>query len=142
MSHGCVELTWGGSGDIASLWAAPTMSSSGANFCGRNFGSTTCIFFCKEVENLVKALLLCHGGESPEAISLLHGRLGVLGVVDNHTINDSLAAHGWGVTKKAQHGQGPISVHRYVHRTRRRLLTDMQPLQTLERRFRCCKKRK
>ena len=24
-------------------------------------------FFCKEVENLVKVLLLCHGGESPEA---------------------------------------------------------------------------
>ena len=23
-------------------------------------------FFCKEVENLVKVLLLCHGGESPE----------------------------------------------------------------------------
>ena len=24
-------------------------------------------FFCKEVENLVKVLLLCHGGRSPEA---------------------------------------------------------------------------
>ena len=45
-------------------------------------------------------------------------------VVDNHTIDDSLAVHGWDATKRAQHGQGPISVQRYASRTRRRLLTD------------------
>ena len=61
-------------------------------------------------------------------------------VVDNHTIDDSLAAHGWDATKRAQNGQGPMSVQRYASRTRRRLLTHMQHLQTLERRFRCCKK--
>ena len=36
------------------------------NFYGRIFGSTTCIFF-REVENLVKGLLPCHGGKSTEA---------------------------------------------------------------------------
>ena len=33
-------------------------------------------------------------------------RVGVQVVVDNHTIDDSLAAHGWGATKRGQHGQG------------------------------------
>ena len=60
------------------------------------------VLFCKEVENLVKVLLLCHGGKSPEAVrmlrnsvglSLLRGRLGVV-VVDNGTIYDSLWSHG------------------------------------------------
>ena len=37
--------------------------------------------------------------------------------------------------------KGPISVQSYARRTRRRLLTDMQHLQTLERRVRCRKKR-
>ena len=73
-------------------------------------------------------------------LRLLQGRLGVQVVVDNHTIDDSLAAHGWDATKRAQNGQAPISVQRYTNRTRRRLLTDMQHLQTLERRFRCHKK--
>ena len=74
-------------------------------------------------------------------LRLLRGRLGVQVVVDNHTIDDSLAAHGWDATKRAQHGQGPISVQRYASRTRRRLLTDVQHLKTLERRFRCHKRR-
>ena len=74
-------------------------------------------------------------------LSLLQGRLGVQVVVDNHTIDDSLGAHGWDATKRAQNGQGPIIVQRYASRTRRRILTDMQHLQTLERRFRCRKKR-
>ena len=74
-------------------------------------------------------------------LSLLRGRLGVQVVVDNHTIDDSLAAHGWDATKRAQNGQGPISVQRYASRTGRRLLTDIQHLQTLERRFRCRKNR-
>ena len=73
-------------------------------------------------------------------LSLLRGRLGVQVVVDNHT-TDSLWSHGWDATKRAQHGQGPMSVQTYASRTRRRLLTDMQQLQTLQRRFQCRKKR-
>ena len=45
-------------------------------------------------------------------VSLLRGRLGVQVVVDNHTFDESLAAQGWDATKRAQHGQGPISVQR------------------------------
>ena len=74
-------------------------------------------------------------------LSLLQGRLGVQVVVDNHTIDDSLAAHGWDATQRAQHGQAPISVQRYGSHTRRRLLTDVQHVHTLERRFRCHKRR-
>ena len=59
-------------------------------------------------------------------LSLLRGRPGVQVVVDNHTIDDSFWLHGWEATKRAQHGQGPISVQTYGSRTRRRLLTDMQ----------------
>ena len=84
----------------------------------------------------LKSMLRNSGG-----LSLLRGRLGVQVVVDNHTIDDSLAAHGWDATKRAPNGQGPISVQRYASRTRRRLVTNMQHLQTLERRFRCRKKR-
>ena len=73
-------------------------------------------------------------------LSLLRGRLGVQVVVDNHTIDDSLAAHGWDATKRAQNGQGPINVQRHASRTRRQLLTNMQHLQTLERPFGCRKK--
>ena len=73
-------------------------------------------------------------------LSLLRGRLGVQVVVDNHTIDDSLWLHGWDATIRAQHGQGPISVQTYASRTRRRLLTDMQHLQTLQRRFRSRKR--
>ena len=74
-------------------------------------------------------------------LSLLRGRLGMQVVVDNHTIDDSLWLHGSDATKRAQHGQGPISVQTYASRTRRRLLTDMQYLQTVHRRFRCREKR-
>ena len=84
----------------------------------------------------LKRMLRNSGG-----LSLLRGRLGVQVVVDNHTIHDSLWLHGWDATKGAQHGQGPISVQTYASRTRRRLLTDMQHLQTLQRRFRCRKRR-
>ena len=58
-------------------------------------------------------------------LSLLRGRLGVQVVVDNHTTDDSLWSHGWDATKRAQNGQGPMSVQRYASRTRRRLLTVM-----------------
>ena len=73
-------------------------------------------------------------------LSLLRGTLGVQVVVDNHTIDDSLAPHGWDATKTAQNGQGPIIVQRYASRTTRRLLTKMQHLQILERRFQCRKR--
>ena len=74
-------------------------------------------------------------------LSLLQGRLGVQVVVNNHTIDDRLGSHGWDATKRAQNGQWPKSVQRYASRTRRRLLTDMQHLQTLQRRLWCRKKR-
>ena len=74
-------------------------------------------------------------------LSLLRGRLGVQVAVDNHTIDDSLWSHGRDATKRGQHGQGPMSVQTYASRTRRQLLTDMQHHQTLQRRFRCRKKR-
>ena len=84
----------------------------------------------------LKRMLRNSGG-----LSLLRGRLGVQVVVDNHTIDDSLWSHGWDATKRAQNGQEPKSVQRYANGTRRQLLTDIQHLQTLERRFRCGKKR-
>ena len=96
-------------------------------------------FSCSAMEGShrrLKRMLRNSGG-----LSLLRGRLGVQVVVDNHTIDDSLWLHGWDATKRAQHGQGPISVQTYASRTRRRLLTDMQHLQTLQRRFRCRKRR-
>ena len=34
-------------------------------------------------------------------------------------------SHGWDATKRAQNGQGPISVHTYTSRTRRRFQTDV-----------------
>ena len=84
----------------------------------------------------LKRMLRTSGG-----LSLLWGRLGVQVVVDNHTIDDSLWLHGSDPTRRAQHGQGPISVQMYASRTRRRLPTDMQHLQTLQRRFQCRKRR-
>ena len=60
--------------------------------------------------------------------SLLRERLGVQVVMDNHTIDDSLTAHGWDGAKRAQHGQGPKSVQRYASRTKISLLTDIQHL--------------
>ena len=40
-------------------------------------------------------------------LSLLRGRPGVQVVLDKHTMDDSLAAHGSDATKMAQHGQDP-----------------------------------
>ena len=53
----------------------------------------------------LKRMLRNSGG-----LSLLRGGLGVQVVVDNHTIDDSLWLHGADATRRAQHGQGPISV--------------------------------
>ena len=79
----------------------------------------------------------CNSG----GLTLLRGGLGVQVVLDNHTIDDSLGFHGWEVTKRAQNGQGPMSVQLYASCTRTRPLTDMQQLQTLQRRCRCRTKR-
>ena len=49
-------------------------------------------------------------------LSLLHGRLGVQVVVDNHTIDDSLRAEWWNVTKRSMRGQGPLTVQRLARR--------------------------
>ena len=107
-------------------------------------------FFCKEGENLVKVLLLCHGWKSSEAEASVAQQRGPkpppgetrgASGCDNHTIDDSLAAHGCDATKRAPNGQGPMSVQRYASHTRRLFLTDMLHLQTLERRFRCRKTR-
>ena len=68
-------------------------------------------------------------------LSLLRGRLRVQVVVDNHTIDDSMAAHLWDATKGAQNGEGPISVQRFASCTRSRLLTNMRHHHTLEWRF-------
>ena len=84
----------------------------------------------------LKRMLRNSGG-----LSLLRGRLGVQVVADNDTIDNSIWSHAWDATKRAQNRQGPISVQRHASRTIRRLLTDMQHLKTLERRFRCRQKR-
>ena len=101
----------------------------------RIFSKFSC-FAMEASHRRLKRMLRNIGG-----LSLLQGRLGVQVVVDKRTMDDSLRSHGWDATKRAQNGQGPISVQTYASRTRRRLLTDMQHLQTLQRRFRCRKKR-
>ena len=101
----------------------------------RIFSTSSC-FAMEGSHRRLKRILRKSGG-----LSFLRGTIGVLVVVDNHTIDDSLWSHGWDATKRAQNEQGPISVQTYASRTRRRLLTDMQHLQTLQRRFRCRKKR-
>ena len=92
-----------------------------ANLCGCIFGSNTCIFFAKKWRILSKFSCFAIEGTHPRlkrmlrntgGLSLLRGRLGLQVVADNHTIDDSLVAHGWDATKRAQHGQGPISVQR------------------------------
>ena len=99
------------------------------------FLSKICYFAMEGSHRRLKRMLRKSGG-----LSLLLGRLGVQVVVDSHTIDDSLWSHGWDATKRAQNGQGPISVQTYASRTRRRLLTNMQHLHTLQRRFQCRKK--
>ena len=47
----------------------------------------------------LKRMLRNNGG-----LSLLQGRLGVQALVDNHTMDDSLEAHGWDAAQRAQHG--------------------------------------
>ena len=76
-------------------------------------------FSCFAMEGIHQSLK--HAWRHSRGLSRLRGRLGVQVVVDNHTIDDSLAAHGWDATlggKKAQHGQGTICVQRYVDPTK------------------------
>ena len=85
-------------------------------------------FSCSAMERShrrLKRILRSTGG-----LSLLQRRRGVQVVVDNQTIDDSLSSHGWDATKRAQNGQGPISVQIYGSRRRVRPLTDTQHLQT------------
>ena len=54
------------------------------------------------------------------ALSLLRGRLGVQVVVDNHTIDDSLHAQGWDVTKRSMCQQGSVTVQQLARWARKR----------------------
>ena len=95
-------------------------------------------FSCFPMEGIhrtLKRMLRNSGG-----LSLLRRRLRVQVVVDNHTIEDSPWSHGWDATRRAQHGQGPMSLLMHASRTRGRLVTDLQHLRTLQRRFWCRKK--
>ena len=83
-------------------------------------------FLCFAMEGshrTLKRMLRSSGG-----LSHLWGRIGVQVIVDNHTIDDSLAVHGWDATKRAQHWQGPIHVQRYVSPTKQQLPTVVQQL--------------
>ena len=113
-------------------------SSSVANFWGCIFGSTTCIFFAKNWRILSKSYFAMEGGHrrlkcmlrNSGVLSLLWGRVGVQVVVDNHTIDDSLATNGWDATKEQSMGKGPLMKKGNPSRTRRRFLTGMQHLRT------------
>ena len=85
----------------------------------------------------LKRMLRNSGGPS-----LLHGRLGVQVVVDNHSIDDSLRAEGWDVTKRFMCGQGPLAVQQLARRARKRALTNLNYVYTLSQRFRRRKQRK
>ena len=74
-------------------------------------------------------------------LSLLRGRQGVQFVLDNRTIDDSLRAEGWDVTKRSMRGQGPLTVQQLPRRARKRSLTDLNYVHTLSQRFRRPKQR-
>ena len=84
----------------------------------------------------LKRMLRNSGG-----LSLPRGRLGVQGVVDNHTIDDSLRREGWDVTKRSMRGQGPVIVRQLARRTRTRALSDLNYVHVLSQRFRLRKRR-
>ena len=68
-------------------------------------------------------------------LSLLRGRLGLQVVVDDHTIDDSLRRKRWDRTKRSMRGQGPISVRLLLPRARRKALSDLGYVKTLQQRF-------
>ena len=53
----------------------------------------------------------------------MKGKMGLQGVVDNHTIDDSLFAKGWDVTKRALRGQAAAGKES-VRRAKRKALRD------------------
>ena len=67
--------------------------------------------------------------------------MGVQVVVDNHTIDDSLRAKGWDVTKRSMCGQGPVTVQLLARRARKRALSDLNYVHTLSQCFRRRKQR-
>ena len=85
----------------------------------------------------LKRMLRNSGG-----LSLLHGRLGVQVVVDNHTIDNSLRAEGWDVTNRSMRGQGPLTVQQLARLARKRALSELSYVHTLSQRFRRRKQRK
>ena len=84
----------------------------------------------------LKRMLRLSGG-----LSLLGGRLGVQVVVDNHTIDDSLRAEWWDVTKRSMRVQGPVTIQQLARRARKRALSDLNYVHTLGQRFRRHKRR-
>ena len=102
----------------------------------RNLSQFSC-FTMEGSHRRLKRMLRNSGG-----LSLLRGRLGVKVVVDNHTIDDSLCAEGWDVTKRSMRGQGPVTVHQLARRARKRALSDLNYVHTLTQRFRRRKQRK
>ena len=79
----------------------------------------------------LKRMLGNNGG-----LILLGGRLDVHVIVDNHTIDDSLRAQGWDVTKRSMRGQGPLTLQQLPTRARKRALSDLNYVHTLSQRFR------
>ena len=59
------------------------------------------------------------------ARSLVHCRLGVQVVVDNHTIDYILRREGWDVTKSFTPRQGPVTVRQVASWARKRALGDL-----------------
>ena len=89
-------------------------------------------FFAIEGSHRRLKSMLCNNG----GLSLLRGRPGVLLVVDNYTIDDSLRAKWWDVTKRSMRGQGPVTVQQLARRARKSALSDLNYVHTLSQRFR------
>lgn len=68
-------------------------------------------------------------------VSVMKGKMGLQGVVDNHTVDDALYAKGWDVQKRAQRGQvaGPPEG---MWRAKRKLLKNFNFLAFLSARAR------
>ena len=91
----------------------------------RNLSQFSC-FTMEGSHRTLKRMLRNSGG-----LGLLRGRVGVQVVVDNHTMDDSLRAEGWDVTKRSMRGQGPVSVQQLARRARKRALSDLNYVHTL-----------
>ena len=98
-------------------------------FFARKWRIFSC-FAVKGSHRRLKSMLHNIGGRS-----LLHGRLWVQVVVDNHTIDDSLRPEGWDVTKRSMCGQGPVTVQQLASWARKRALGDLNYVNILTQRF-------